>query len=247
MVKVTRVLLSTLLAVLSLSAGVAHADDGDRHEGGDRHKRWHRAPIEGATLYEVTESVAFDPIRGIEGAALSRNATATLLGFARIGTPLCPSEAHITDPLAETCTILGFGSDRIHLGTGMGPVSGTFAVVVNAPGNSSVHIPDLPVLTGTFEGLIDFRAPVLFGIPIGLIQGSFALNDQTGHPTGVTLPFTGTFRLPFALNTWGDAKEIEREDEPAFYLADDGRLIPVRHNERNLGLPAVRLEVHFTR
>jgi hypothetical protein len=243
MVKVTRVLLGTLLATLSLSAGVAQADDGDRHEGGDRHKRWHRAPTEGATLYEVTEFVAFDPIQGIEGPALSRNATATLLGFARIGTPLCPSKAYITNPAAETCTILGFGSDSIPLDTGKGPVSGTFAVVVNAPGNSSVHIPNLPVLTGTFEGQIDFSEPVLLGVPIGLIQGSFALNE-----TGVTLPFTGTFRLPFALNTWGDAKEIEGEDEPAFYLADDREtLIRVRHNERNLGLPAVRLEVHFTR
>jgi hypothetical protein len=54
------------------------------------------------------------------------------------------------------------------------------------------------VLTGTFQGLIVFRAPVLFGIPIGLVEGSFALNDQAGHPTGVTLPFSGTFRLPVA-------------------------------------------------
>jgi hypothetical protein len=38
---------------------------------------------------------------------------------------------------------------------GKGPVSGTFAVVVNAPGNSSVHVPDLPLLTGTFSGTND--------------------------------------------------------------------------------------------
>jgi hypothetical protein len=241
MVTGTRVLAGALLSLLLLSPTVARAEDGDRH------KRSHRAPAEGATLYEVTESVAFDPIRGLEGPALSRNATATLLGFAKVGTPLCPSEALISNPAAETCTILGLGTDRIHLGTGMGPVSGTFAVVVNAPGNSSVHIPDLPVLTGTFQGLIDFRAPVLFGIPIGLVEGSFALNDQAGHPTGVTLPFSGTFRLPFALDARGNATEIENEDKPAFYLADDGSLIRVRHNERNLGLPTVRLEVHFAR
>ena len=77
MVKVTRVLLAILLAGLSLTAGVARADDGDRHEGGDRHKRWHRAPIEGATLYEVTESVAFDPIQGIKGPALARKPSRT--------------------------------------------------------------------------------------------------------------------------------------------------------------------------
>jgi len=239
MVKGTRVRLGALLSLLLLSPSIAQADDGDRH------RRSHRAPTEGATLYEVTESVAFDPIQGIKGPALSRDATATLLGFAKIGTPLCPSRALLTNPDAETCTILGVGSDRIRLDTGMGPMSGTFAVVVNAPGNSPVHVPDLPLLTGTFQGLIDFRAPVLLGIPIGLVQGSFAPNDQTGQPTGINLPFSGTFRLPFALNARGDAKEIENEDAQAFYLADDGRLIRVRQDERNLGFPTVRLEVHF--
>lgn len=239
MVKGTRVLLGVVLLPLLLSPSVALADDDRRHH--------HRAPTEGATLYEVTESVAFDPIQGIKGPALSRDATATLLGFAKIGTPLCPSEALITNPTAETCTILGVGSDRIGLDTGMGPVSGTFAVVVNAPGNSSVHVPDLPLLTGTFQGLIDFRASVFLGIPIGLVQGSFAPNDQTGHPTGVGLPFSGTFRLPFALDARGDAKEIENENEQAFYRADDGSLIRVKPDERDLGFPTVRLEVHFGR
>ncbi len=239
MVKGTRVLLGVVLLPLLLSPSVALTDDDRRHH--------HRAPTEGATLYEVTESVAFDPIQGIKGPALSRDATATLLGFAKIGTPLCPSKALITNPAAETCTILGVGSDRIRLDTGMGPVSGTFAVVVNAPGNSSVHVPDLPLLTGTFQGLIDFKASVFLGIPIGLVQGSFAPNDQTGHPTNVSLPFSGTFRLPFALDAWGDAKEIENEDEQAFYRADDGSLIRVKPDERDLGFPTVRLEVHFGR
>jgi len=239
MVKGTRVLLGVVLLPLLLSPSVALTDDDRRHH--------HRAPTEGATLYEVTESVAFDPIQGIKGPALSRDATATLLGFAKIGTPLCPSKALISNPAAETCTILGVGSDRIRLDTGMGPVSGTFAVVVNAPGNSSVHVPDLPLLTGTFQGLIDFKASVFLGIPIGLVQGSFAPNDQTGHPTNVSLPFSGTFRLPFALDAWGNAKEIENEDEQAFYRADDGSLIRVKPDERDLGFPTVRLEVHFGR
>jgi len=239
MVKGTRVLLGVVLLPLLLSPSVALTDDDRRHH--------HRAPTEGATLYEVTESVAFDPIQGIKGPALSRDATATLLGFAKIGTPLCPSKALITNPAAETCTILGVGSDRIRLDTGMGPVSGTFAVVVNAPGNSSVHVPDLPLLTGTFQGLIDFKASVFLGIPIGLVQGSFAPNDQTGHPTNVSLPFSGTFRLPFALDAWGDAKEIENEDEQAFYRADDGSLIRLKPDERDLVFPTVRLEVHFGR
>src|SRR2546430_9623163 len=39
--------------------------------------------------------------------------------------------------------------------SGTGPVHGKFDVVINAPGNSSVHVPNLPVISGTFDGTVD--------------------------------------------------------------------------------------------
>jgi len=59
------------------------------------------------------------------------------------------------------------------------------------------------------------------------------------------VPFTGTFRLPFALDDQGMAKEPDSDDEDMFYLGDDGQLIPVQPFERVFGFPPVRLEVTF--
>jgi hypothetical protein len=198
--------------------------------------------------------VQFDPVEGIVGpavcaampqACLSRNATATLLGFARLGTPLCPVEALLTDPRAETCTILGIGSDVVPLATGMGLVQGHLSAVVNAPGNSSVHVPDLPLLTATFKGTIDLRS-AFAGIPLGFIRPDPS-NVIVIDGTDQVVPFSATFRLPFARDTRGNRKKIETEEEDAFYLADDGSLIPVRSFERDLGFPTVRIEVEFGR
>jgi hypothetical protein len=212
-------------------------------------------------LYEVTESVAFDPVKGILGpavcnatpqACLSRDATATLLGFARLGTPLCPMEALLTDPRAETCTILGTGSDVVPLATGVGMVWGRLAVVVNAPGNSPLHVPDLPVLTGTFKGTIDLSQAIRAGIPLGFIHPDPAnvitldVNDPiTGQKMKV--PFSATFRLPFALDSKHQPKRVEHEEEDAFYLGDNGSLMRVQPHERNLGFPTVRIDAEFGR
>lgn len=234
-------------------AGVSTAVAGDETSN-RRHVRGARAPITGMTIYEVTESVQFDPVQGIVGpavcaampqACLSRDATATLLGFARLGTPLCPMEALLTDPRAETCTILGTGSDVVPLATGVGLVQGRLSVVVNAPGNSSVHVPDLPILTATFKGTIDLSS-AFAGIPLGFIRRDPS-NVIVIDGTGQTVPFTATFRLPFAHDTKGHRKKIETEEENAFYLADDHSLIPVRPHERDLGFPTVRIEVEFGR
>jgi hypothetical protein len=137
----------------------------------------------------------------------------------------------------------------------MGPVHGRFDVVIPAPGNSSVHVPNLPVITGTFDGTIDLSLAVLSQVPLGSIAGTFTITqiaDASGTLVPVTpvlLPFTGTFRLPFRIDQEGIAREgrewSDDEDE-AFYLADDFMtLIEVRDRERSVGFPTVRLEVRF--
>src|SRR5207249_6154611 len=86
--------------------------------------------------------------------------------------------------------------------TGIGPVYGRFYVLINAPGNSKVHVPNLPVITGTFDGIVDLSLAVHSGVPLGSIAGNFTITqmaDASGTlmpVTPVPLPFTGTFRLP---------------------------------------------------
>jgi hypothetical protein len=79
-------------------------------------------------------------------------------------------------------------------------------------------------------------------VPLGTIRGTFVIDND---PLGTAIPFTGTFRLPFALDAKGRAKEPEDEQENTYYLGDDGSLVPVQPYERSLGFPAVRLEVKF--
>ena len=229
--------LVTTLAFLLASAPATAGELLNRGRG-DRERD---ANLNGTRLYEVTETVHF----GGDGLqVVTRDAVAVLMGFAPLGTPLCPMKALVTNPMAQTCTITGTGMDSVSAGgasvDGKGPVSGTFAVVVNAVGNSSVHVPDFPLLTGTFSGVNDLSPAILHGIPLGSIRGTFTID---GDPQDV--PFSGTFRLPFALDPQGGIKKPEDEGEDTFYLGDDGDLIPVQPFERVLGFPPVRLELKF--
>jgi hypothetical protein len=206
----------------------------------------------GVTLYELSERVSFDPDTSVSG-VIRRNATAALQGFAELGTPLCPSQLLISVPRIESCTVIATGTDSVSTATGGGPVSGTFDVVINAPGNSSVHVPDLPVISGTFSGEIDLSLAVLHRVPLGAIRGIFTISQIVDPASGqlfplsapIVLPFRGTFRMPFALDGQGKAVRSNRKT-PAFYLGDDMvTRVPVQHAERSVGFPTVRLEVSF--
>ena len=206
----------------------------------------------GVTLYEVSERVTFDPDPDVAG-LIRRNATSPLQGFAALGTPLCPSELLISVPRIESCTVIATGTDSVSTVTGVGPVNGTFDVVINAPGNSSVHVPDLPVISGTFSGDVDLSLAVLNHIPLGIIEGTFAITQVGGSPSGqrvalpapVVLPFNGTFRMPFAVDPRGRPMKSHRKTA-AFYLADDLQtLTVVQPHERSVGFPTVRLEIRF--
>ena len=210
----------------------------------------------GVTLYEINERVTFSPKKLEDSVVIFRNATSPLLGFADLGTPLCPSALLITAPRTQRCTVIARGWSELSTVSGIGPVHGKFDVVIAAPGNSSAHVPNLPVITGTFDGTIDLSLAVLSQVPLGSITGNFEITqmaDASGTPIPVTpviLPFTGTFRLPFRIDQEGMERERERErsddEDEAFYLADDFMtLIEVRDRERSVGFPTVRLEVRF--
>src|SRR5215471_19458317 len=162
-------LVAFTLTLLILST-VTHAGDRDDVTG----------PT-GVTLYEVSERVTFDPDPSVAG-VIRRNAISPLQGFAALGTPLCPSKLLVSVPRLDSCTVIATGTDSVSTETGTGPVSGTFDVVVNAPGNSSVHVPDLPVISGTFSGAVDLSLAVLHRIPLGSITGTFTVTAQIADP-----------------------------------------------------------------
>jgi hypothetical protein len=225
------------LTLLIISA-TAYAEDRDAATGAT-----------GVTLYEISERVTFDQAQGV----IFRNATSPLQGFAALGTPLCPSSLLISVPRITSCTVIAIGTDSVSTVTGAGPVSGTFDVVINAPGNSSIHVPDLPVISGTFSGAVDLSLAVLHHVPLGSITGTFTILRTADPATGmlgelpqpIVLPFNGTFRMPFKLGAQGRFERSQR-DHAAVYLADDLQtVIPVKAFERSTGFPDVRLEMHF--
>ncbi len=218
-------LLFMLLALLAVAVGPFPALAGQR-------TRRPVAPNSDATLYEVSETVHFDSAAGVS--VTMRNAIATLMGSANLGTPLCPAAVLALNPAATSCDVAGQGQDRVSLATGLGPVWGTFAVLINAPGNSDDHVPDLPVLTGTFTGDVDLSLAVKSQIPLGYLRNGQLTIDQTGQ----VIPFSGTFRLPFSIvDDWGQKRDS--------YLDANGNPVSVRQHERDLGFPLVRLEVTF--
>ena len=237
-----RLIAGLALSLMLTAAGHAADFDGQRDSLGST----------GVTLYEISERVTFDPDPSAPG-VIRRNATSPLQGFAELGTPLCPSALLISVPRMKSCTVIATGTDSVSTVTGLGPVSGTFDVVINAPGNSDVHVPDLPVISGTFQGDVDLSPAVLNHVPLGSITGSFTI-AQTADPVSgaltvlpqpVVLPFRGTFRMPFSLGTRHSWVRSNRQN-PAFYLEDNLKtLIVVQPIERSVGFPTVRLEVAF--
>ena len=129
-------------------------------------------------------------------------AVSQMLGFAAVGTPLCPTAAFTTPvpgvpPLpanpAAVCVLNVTASDQIDLRTGAGTINGKFTVVT-ADLFPAVDAPETIVIRGNFSGQIDF-SPVLQSppLPYGTVTGHFTSNAEGGHT-----PFFGVFLLPFA-------------------------------------------------
>ena len=189
-----------------------------------------------AVLYELTEKMYLVDGAGNSVApeqAMFRKADASLAGWARVGTPLCPYEQMTTNVRRTVCSVTAEGLDNISLLTGMGTVEGTFAVVVQD--DNVIDGPEYVVMNGTFSGQMDLSIR-----PLGKVSGTFV-----PALTGQAVPFCGTFRLPFGLNIWGK-RENPRRGQSAYYMANDGKSVfPVLGGEKALGMPTVRLELTF--
>jgi hypothetical protein len=190
-----------------------------------------------AVLYEVTENMyLLDAAGNVVGPdeAVFRRAQASLVGWARLGSPLCPAKQMVTKGVHfKTCSITADGLDNISLTTGRGTVDGSFAVVVQD--DNAVDAPEFVVMNGLFRGNMDLSMR-----PLGTVVGNFIPST-----TGVAVPFCGTFRLPFAVEFDGQ-RSNPRRGTPAYYLADDGHTVfPALAEEKSLRMPTVRLELKF--
>ena len=196
-----------------------------------------------AVLYEVTEDMYLKDASGnfVSGVATAarRSAVAQLSGWAKIGTPLCPAYVRLIVPKAKRCTVNATGADDLSLATGTGTLGGTYAVVVQ--GDNNVDAPEFVILTGTFSGKADLSLSLSGQAPLGVITDGVGTIDGYSE---ATFKFTGTFRLPFALDEVGQRRQPRRESN-AYYLNDHGRAVEVKNEERSLGMPTVRLEIDF--
>lgn len=230
--------LSLLFLLLALMVGPAPALAGGIGRG------------VGAVLYEVTEDMYLLDEQGnptLPQYAAKRSAVAQLSGTAKLGTALCPWEVLHLTPGAKQCTVNATGADELWLGgpeAGKGKVSGTFAVVVQ--GDNSTDAPEFVVMTGAFAGAADLSLAFGNTAPLGFITDGKGYIDKDGNGSAdVAFTFTGTFRLPFALNAAGQ-KDKPKRHRNAWYLADDFKTkLPVEANEKSLGFPTVRLEIRF--
>lgn len=200
-----------------------------------------------AVLYEVTEDMYLIARGGQSESYVSdvrlatdRQAVAQLAGTAKLGTPLCPSWVKQIVSGATQCTITAKGADDLSLSTGKGTIKGSFAVVVQ--GDNKVDAPEFVVMTGCFTGDADLSLAMAGLAPLGFITNGVATVD--GYD-GASFKFSGTFRLPFAMDESGRARWGSRYYSDAFYLGDDRRPMRVKHSERSLGWPTVRLDIEF--
>jgi hypothetical protein len=214
--------LLVLVALLGLTVETSEA----MHRGGE--------PRPDAVLYELVEHAKLG--KGF------RTATSSLEGWARPGSPLCPTglqeyakavlAPQVLVKVSPRCRVVATGNSTINLSNGRGHIDGNFWVVVNSDATNLTDAQELVVMTGDFAADVQVAADLL---TIDILPGS------TFEPTWAILAFpfpgvasfTGTFRLPFTVH------------HTAVYQSERGTPIPVLPNERALGDPTVRVEVHF--
>jgi len=226
------------LALLVLGSGPAFAQDA----------------VAGAQFYELTENAKFT--FGRSQMPFREAAVSQMLGFAAVGTPLCPTAAFTTPvpgvpPLpanpAAVCVLNVTASDQIDLRTGAGTINGKFTVVT-ADLFPAVDAPETIVIRGNFSGQIDF-SPVLQSppLPYGTVTGHFTSNAEGGHT-----PFFGVFLLPFAdpQNQSGFGyllyNLMPNSNCPQNVCIMSSPSQPIQLNQLSIGYPTARFDIYFS-
>jgi hypothetical protein len=216
-----------------------------------------------AQVYELTENASLIA----RGAVGSESSVSSMLGFIQSGSALCPAQfaaparrAHrgryrgdIRDS-GPVCTVTITGNNIVDLATGLGTINGTFAVLGPDPINPlAVDAPEVPVITGTFYGNMDFSPAVLAGAPYGTVTGVLTAG------TGVSVAFKGVFMMPFdAACSWSGSDD--RDDRATSYVTDcyltyalSGTpsvvtvtgMVPVTPAQKAIDYPTARFDIYF--
>jgi hypothetical protein len=175
-------------------------------------------------LYELTESVK---VNGKTGTF--KSSEATLLGWARGGTAVCPSVLGLS-----VCSVTVRATGKASDDTGLGPVDGHFQVMVDR--FNPFDAAELAVAAGKISGDLDLSPVFLGQTPRGTVTGKYDLKgmkDTVLDKYDRKGLFTGTFRLPVPHNG------------VISYMMDDGSFVPVQPGEMALGVAAVRLELRL--
>lgn len=189
-------------------------------------------PDPDARLNEVSETATFKFESSNQ--LRTRQATATLVGKAREGTPICPVTV---PPIAVDghCTVSVIASDLIKGDTGQGSVSGDFYVL--GPGDNSADGDEGILIQGSLRGKIDLAPALLFGTPLGYLidaslQGRGARGGQLAGQV-FKADLEGIFRLPFKIGN------------QAYYDCGLAGVQPLTSRDMSLDAPTVLLEITF--
>jgi hypothetical protein len=179
-----------------------------------------------AAVYELYENMSIVQLDG----RTYRKAWSAIKGTARPGTLLCP--------LPVTCSIHGTGTSSVDVVTGQGTVNGQIQIVVQ--GDNPVDGPEAIVLTGKFNGAMDFSPALLAGLPYGTVVGTVKVGKGSDQSSDAQQsPFTGTFHLPFVF-------PADPSSTP-YYLTFTGLqpsgAAPVSPSEKTLDEPMVKFEI----
>jgi hypothetical protein len=222
---------------------------------------WAQTP--NAQAYELTETASLTAA----GALGSEVSASSMLGFVQSGTALCPSQfagparrAHRARPrgdirdLGPVCTVTITGNDIVDLATGLGTISGSFAILGPDPINpTAVDAPEVPLMTGTFNGSMDFSPAVIAGVPYGTVTGVLTSGAS------VSVPFRGVFVMPFGAACSPSGSD-DRDDRGTSYVTDcyltyalSGTpsvvtvtgMVPVTPAQKAIDFPTARFDIYF--
>jgi len=230
------------------------------------------ASAQQAVLYEIVENMDTMTLL-TENRRLSYW---TAQGTADVGSPFCPAAVAPAGVSSCTITAFGTDDIDLNVLTTESIVGTVWAnVVAVANDDNPVDAPEVATFSGQITGNLVIippggSAPVmpklgkrksLLGPALPLIyivDGKFfpdALPTVRVAPPGVvpssgeTATFEATFRLPFHVVRAGRSTvwTPPKRGKTAYYLGDDGSLIPVqRQDEYAKGFPLLRGEVFFT-
>lgn len=205
------------------------------------------ARAQNGVLYELTESQKI-----MNRKVTKRTDSSALAGWVKPGTPICPADVAQKLGLTRGCYVNVKAINRLNLTSGVGPVSGTFDVLVQD--HNAVDAPEIVALSGTLDGQMDLSQAVQNVAPIGTVSGTWDARAARGGPMEsvgrVRGTFTGVFRLPLivpspagCVTADGDTSTCDQDSLDPVYQGASGGFVKVKATEYALGIPAVKLEL----